>query len=102
MEHPYFVFAFEYQKVIFNVFAITTVFTFVLLSIGGLILSHRVAGPMYKFLNHMQQVAQGEAPKPLSFREHDYFQELVEPYNIIVDKKGFNAKDHNSITKKAQ
>jgi sensor histidine kinase YesM len=47
---------------------------------AGLVMSHRVAGPLYRMRLHLDQVAQG-SDKPLKFREKDYFQEIPEAYN---------------------
>lgn len=55
------------------------------LSFWGLILSHRVAGPLHRLHNHMWQVARGEVTTPLNFREKDFFQDLTNAYNAQLD-----------------
>jgi hypothetical protein len=84
--HPYFIFMTEFQKIVNKVFWWTLAMTFLLLPVGGIFLSHRVAGPLHRLREHMKGLAQGKSFKPVSFRKKDYFQELVKPYNDIVSQ----------------
>jgi len=54
----------------------------------GLVLSHRVAGPLYRMKEHLLETAAGRSPRPLKFREKDYFQELAEAYNAELQSRG--------------
>ena len=47
----------------------------------GLVLSHRVAGPLYRLRKYFENDLQRSDCRPLSFREKDYFQELPEAIN---------------------
>ena len=47
----------------------------------GLVLSHKIAGPMYRLKVHFDSVAESGKAKPVSFREGDFFQEIPEAYN---------------------
>lgn len=61
------------------------VFNFILLLAVGFIISHRIAGPIYKLKQHLKD------PKlknePLQFRQNDFFKELGPMLNDYKDKK---------------
>jgi len=79
--HVFFAFL-EQQEAYMNQLLLgLSLFFIVGLSIWGVILSHRVAGPLYRLNKHMWQVARGELIPPLSFRDKDFFQELTTAYN---------------------
>ncbi len=48
----------------------------------GLVLSHKIAGPMYRLKLHLEQYAETRIQKPLKFREGDFFMEIPEAYNL--------------------
>ena len=43
------------------------------LTIWGLLLSHRVAGPLYRLSKHLNSVAHGETFSDVRFRKGDFF-----------------------------
>jgi len=54
----------------------------------GLVLSHRVAGPIYRLRKHLLEAAAGRAPSQVRFRDEDYFQELADAYNAELRSRG--------------
>jgi len=54
--------------------------------LGGLVLSHRIAGPLYRLGVHMKSIALGEAPRRVKFRGNDYFCDLADVFNEMIDK----------------
>ncbi|MBW2289736.1 MAG: hypothetical protein JRG90_18200 [Deltaproteobacteria bacterium] len=44
----------------------------------GLLLTHRMAGPIYKFKQELERIEAGHAPRPISLRKHDEFQDVAE------------------------
>lgn len=59
----------------------------IVLCSGGLVLSHRVAGPIYRMRMHIQDaIKTGDISKDLSFRKKDYFHELATEYNELLAK----------------
>ena len=50
----------------------------------GLIITNRIAGPIYRLRKHMEGVASGQEITEITFRKADYFAELIEPYNKIM------------------
>lgn len=50
----------------------------------GLVLTHRIAGPIYRFETYLGQVVRGEASGPVRIRKGDEFQELCTLINDAV------------------
>lgn len=70
------------------VFAIGITVSFVISFILGIIISHRVAGPMVKLKKHFENVAQDiENETSVHFRDGDFFREVASAYNKRFEKK---------------
>lgn len=69
-----------------------SVLSIVTLTVTGLLLSHRVAGPLFHLHRHMKRVANGESQSEVQFREKDFFPELADAYNeqlkTLLESKG--------------
>jgi hypothetical protein len=52
----------------------------------GLVLSHRIAGPMFRLRKHLETVAQTGVHEPVQFREDDFFKEIPKAYNLQFKK----------------
>lgn len=53
--------------------------------IGGLLYSHKLAGPAYRLKSAMEQAAEsGRSPGPISLRRFDEFQDLAEALNRLL------------------
>ena len=48
-------------------------------------LSHRVVGPLVRVRHTLQEMAAGEAVRPLKFREGDYLLELRDDFNAMLE-----------------
>ena len=51
----------------------------------SIFLSHKVAGPMYKLKNHLQNIRENGDIKPIFFRDGDNFHEIAEEVNLLID-----------------
>jgi hypothetical protein len=51
-------------------------------------LSHRFAGPVFSLRRAMRQVAAGEQPRKLRFRQRDFWQDLAGDYNAMLTHLG--------------
>jgi hypothetical protein len=47
-------------------------------------ISHRFAGPIYSLRRTMREVADGQPPRKLKFREGDFWRELADDYNAMI------------------
>ena len=75
------------QKVLMNkVFLISTILTIVVIVWGGLYLSHKVAGPLYRLTQHMKNFNINNI-EPVKFRQGDYFPEIEETFNEFINRK---------------
>lgn len=63
------------------VFAGVGVTCFLLIVLGGIVISHRVAGPLYRLRHHMDDVSKGKTYDNVKFRHKDYFPELADSFN---------------------
>ena len=49
-------------------------------------MSHRFAGPIFSLRRAIRGVAEGETPRKMKFRKHDFWQDLAEDYNAMLTK----------------
>ncbi|MEW6071987.1 MAG: hypothetical protein AB1726_05230 [Planctomycetota bacterium] len=56
-----------------------------LITAVGIFITHRIAGPVYRFEQHLGQVARGEDPGPCRLRRGDELQDLCEVLNQALE-----------------
>lgn len=52
----------------------------------GMVISNKIAGPIYHLQAHMKSVNSGERPGPLKLRKGDFFTEIVPEYNDLIQR----------------
>jgi hypothetical protein len=52
----------------------------------GVLITHKIAGPVYRFEQYLEQIARGEEVGPCKIREGDEFQVLCEKLNEAIAK----------------
>lgn len=72
------------MKMIF-LFASGVVFLFLL--VFGLLLSHRIAGPLVKLNNYLEKLSENKDPGELVFRKKDFFHEIPKTLNKYLHQK---------------
>jgi hypothetical protein len=82
--HPLMVFLRERQRGLFALIGFVAVGTCMIVSLGTLVLSHRIAGPIYRLQKELEGVAEGRDPGKVGFRPRDFFPELASAYNGAV------------------
>lgn len=86
----------SYLSVIYVLQACFSIFTFLLC----LLLSHAVAGPLFKFRKYLTNIREGHQSGILFFRKNDYFQEIAvevtQTFDYLNEK---NEKDLEKIRK---
>lgn len=80
--HVFFQFLDEQHATKNTYYAIAAGVTVSFLSIWGLLLSHRVAGPLYRLRKHLGSVSRGETLSDVRFRKGDFFPEVADAYNL--------------------
>jgi hypothetical protein len=85
-DHIYFEFI-EQQKSLLNIiFLSVSALVFGGMIIAGLVLSHKIAGPVYRIQRYLQTVYEEGAPRAkLKFRDGDFFPEVAELINALVE-----------------
>jgi sensor histidine kinase YesM len=71
-------------ELIFYLVAYQLIFA-VIVFILCIFLTHKIAGPIYKLMNYLRNIAGGAAPTRLSFRNGDHFHELAQEVNNVFD-----------------
>lgn len=88
LHHPVFEFVAEQERVMSVVYLGVAALAVFFGALIGLVISHRVAGPLYRMKMHLLEAAGGRAPRLLKFRDRDYFQELADAYNAELRARG--------------
>ena len=84
LDHEYFKILSYHEEKFKEIFFTTVVVFFIFFSIFGLILSHRIAGPLVKLNKAIKKVIEGEDPKEIQFRKNDFFKEVADNYNESI------------------
>lgn len=82
--HSFFRFIAEQKRVMNSIFLITSLIITVLTVIGGLVLSHRAAGAMYRLETHMDEVGETGKLEEVNFRKNDFFSEIADAFNRML------------------
>lgn len=90
VDHPHLMILRKYREMTGKIFGLISVTSLMLLPAIGLIITHRAAGPLYRLCQHLNALADGKTVGPLKFRKDDFFQEIVEPFNRMLER--FNKK----------
>ena len=67
-------------------FYVSIIFLLPVFLVDTIKLSHRFVGPVMRLRNEMKRVADGQQPKPLKFRDGDFWMELAEDYNAMIER----------------
>lgn len=77
----------DYQNTILNrITALTAGLLFVIIFIAGLLFSHRIAGPLYRFKKHLDAISNVAELKEVEFRQRDFFPEIAEAFNQFCSR----------------
>ena len=80
-DHIYFQLLENQQKDKLLLFSISSGLMTLFLISFSLGLSHRIAGPLKKFENHLKSTSGTKKVPPIEFRKRDFFQEIPEAFN---------------------
>lgn len=80
--HVFFRFLSDQQSILNKIFLLCSLVAVILILAGGLWLSHQVAGPLHRLVNHMRENKKNTPP--LKFRKGDYFPEVEEAFNEFI------------------
>lgn len=67
-----------------RIFILTSIMIVSLMMLGAILLTHRVAGPLYRLEQHLKGIAEGGKVGDVKFRKGDFFQEVAEVFNRAI------------------
>ena len=87
-DHVYFQFIKMQETTFFRVILAIALFVGVILTAGGLIVSHKIAGPLYRLQKELLKMASKDQPAlhKIKFRDGDFFPEIPEAFNELTSK----------------
>jgi len=65
-------------------FLLVLLFLLPVFVVDSIKLSHRFAGPIYSLRRAMRDIAQGQPPRKVKFRRHDFWHDVAEDYNAML------------------
>lgn len=80
-------------------FLIVMVFLLPVFVVDTIKISHRFAGPIFSLRRTMREVAEGQPPRLLKFREGDFWHELASDYNAMIARLAPNAETESDESK---
>lgn len=83
--HVFFKFLGEQQSFMNRIFILSSVGFFIILIAGGLIISHKIAGPLYRLTQHLNANSKNSVSN-VKFRKGDYFLEIQEAFNEFIKR----------------
>jgi hypothetical protein len=85
-DHVYFEFVANQKSLLNMTFFSVSVIVFGGLIIAGLALSHKIAGPVYRIQSYLKAIRrEGEPVRKLKFRDGDFFPEVADLVNGLVE-----------------
>jgi cytoskeletal protein RodZ len=81
-DHIFFQIVKKEQKMMQSVYLAASAVLFVVLGLAGVLISHRIAGPIYRLQQHFLKTKKSQPQKNFHFRKGDFFPELAEAYNL--------------------
>ena len=84
--HVFYRFVDDQKNFMNKIFIFSSTLSFVTISLGGLFLSNKVAGPLYRLTKYLQD-NKIENAHNLLFRKGDYFLELQDAFNEFIKRK---------------
>ena len=87
-DHTFFYFLDAQRDHMSMVYLISTIVMIIIMFVGGLYISHRIAGPIYRLKQHMKNLSEtgleGEEKSKVKFREGDFLVDLQDSFNSFI------------------
>jgi hypothetical protein len=72
------------EQDLLRIWLIVAFVQFLLFNLTAILMSHRIAGPLYRLQSHLKAVAAGAEPSDVKFRKGDLYQEIAEACNALM------------------
>lgn len=94
--HPYYEFIEQQRTLLTRTYFTVSGIVFIAVMVMGVLLSHHIAGPLYCIKKHIIQVTEGKTDlEPVKLRDGDFFVDLADSLNEMLDSRGFHEKANN-------
>jgi hypothetical protein len=70
-------------------FVVVLAFLLPVFVVDSIKISHRFAGPIFSLRRAMREVAEGKPPRKLKFRSGDFWHELSDDFNAMLERAGW-------------
>lgn len=67
-------------------FLVITLVVTLIMVIAGTLISHRIAGPLFKLRRELERIGGGERIEKITFRKKDFFPEICDSINPILEE----------------
>lgn len=84
--HPYLSWIHSQKRSLFALYATLSALVFFLGNVGALIITHRIAGPVYRTRELLRALREGKSPAQIRFRRTDFFKDLEKDLNVFLGK----------------
>ena len=74
----------ELYQIIYILISSSIIFL-IIIGLFGIVLSHRIAGPMYKFRKTFKEIKEGNTNLRIHLRPNDSFKEVASEFNTMMD-----------------
>jgi signal transduction histidine kinase len=72
-------------------FAVISIISLFILFLGGIYLSHRIVGPIWRMKQDLRTMIETKKLKSINIRENDYFSEMIQDFNQLIEKVDFRS-----------
>ena len=72
-------------QIFVEIFVVPLLFTFICMCLHGMLFTHRLAGPIYRFKETLKKIRSGNLSMNIQLRDQDYFQDLCVEVNAMLD-----------------
>ncbi|MEO5666452.1 MAG: hypothetical protein ABIR96_00185 [Bdellovibrionota bacterium] len=94
--HPFFLFLDKQSRFLDAIFVGVAVVVNIVVILGGLWVSNRIAGPIYRIGTCLAQMTEGQKASKISFRKSDFFGDIVTVVNKVVDRHNASSTSRES------
>ena len=77
-----------------GLFLLVLVFLLPVFVLDSIKLSNRFAGPIYRLRRTIHNIAQGDPPPRLKFRDFDFWQGMAQDFNLMIDRLSGRDNQH--------
>ena len=99
-DHPFREFLNHQRSTLKDLFIVSAIVNFIAIVAIGAFMSNRIAGPVYRICKTLAEIKQSGTIKEITIRKNDFFQELPEAINqVLQDPPQAKTEEDDSTSK---